>query len=215
MLYQNIKFLRFFMLLALGGMLFFTSCEEDDETNENGDDNTNGEVWEPYQVKANTSYSYDFERKENEQVVSTGSVQIDIGDPEVEVTGTVNDDNFNFTNNASTNVEENFAAAVLQTPIGGIVYQPHWSSAFMNQEIEVGASWSFSYDDNSVSFEVTGTDSYAGIEGFIIETIVEEESEGTIIWETCVSPDVPLALMTNVNYGDGMEDTFELTNYSE
>ncbi|WP_016775578.1 hypothetical protein [Anaerophaga thermohalophila] len=102
------------------------------------------------------------------------------------------------------------------TPLAGFLYQPLWMGAFTNQEIKTGASWSYEADGNTLSFVVTGTDEYAGYEGYVIEaTFQGDDFEGTAEWETCINFDLPLPLMTDVTTGEGETFYIELTGYTE
>ncbi len=197
------------------GALFFTACDEDENDDMNDPDNSQGEVWEPYQLEPNTAYEYDFSITDGSGApTSSGSVRIDIGDPEVEVSGDVDNQNFSFMQNSSDNVNDNFIAAVSQSPIGMTLYQPFWFGAFAGQSLEVGNSWSYTIEGSSIEFNVTGTQTIAGWEGFIVETdYYDAESEESISWTTCVNQEVPLPLMANIKYNENEEYYIELTNY--
>lgn len=74
------------------------------------------------------------------------------------------------------------------------------------RSLQVGQSWSYSSQQGSVSFEVTGTDSYAGVECFVSKASVN----GTVIHEACVSPDRGLAPYAAYYDGNG-NLTFQMT----
>ncbi|PWD97783.1 hypothetical protein [Marinilabilia rubra] len=201
------------LLIASTAMIStLASCED-----ENSDDTETDEfeTWEPYQLKANTSYEYNFEIRDNEVVTSSGDVMIEIGEPDVEITGTMDGTPFNYTNNNFDDINQNFISAVSQSPIGIVIYQPVWMGAFTNQNLEVGSSWSYSYENNSFLFEITGTDTYGGYEGYVMQTTFTNAEDETVIWNSCVKPEIPLPLMSHVEYPEGEEYFMELTNYQE
>ena len=203
-------------LLLLGwaviAFVSFTGCED----SENGENDENGEsqIWEPYELKAGTSYDYDFEFLENDEITSAGSVNIEAGDPEVTITTTIDGEEITQVYNTSDDLDDNFITGISQTPLAGFLYQPIWLGAFTGQDIETGATWSYSSNEGSVQFEVTGKDTYAGIEGHVIEAVFTD-GNSTTTWETCISYDLPLPLMTWVTDDNNNEYIIELTSYSE
>jgi len=210
--HQNPKYSLLLIAVAIFALVMFSSCEDE----ENGDpENAETEVWEPFEFTPNTSFEYDYEYNDvSQEETSSGTLLIEIGDPEVTISGTIDGEDFSVTENTSSELEDNFFAAVGKTPIAGVLYQPYWSGAFSEQELEVGASWSFSYGGTSMSYEVTGTDSYAGYEGYTIEAIYQADGE-TITITTCVNPELPVALMVNFEEGGGDTYRVELTNYTD
>lgn len=209
---KNQSFSLILLALSFIFAVSFSACEDENDTNDNDDDFTE---WEPYDLKANTAYDYDFEFTEGDEETSGGSVSIAIGDPDVEVSWNVGDQTYENTYDSEDNIEDNFIGAISQTPLAGFLYQPLWFGAFSGQEIKTGASWSYSAQDSSIEFEVTGTDTYAGEEGYVVMAVFEDESGATATWETCVSSDVPLPLMTSVTDEDDDHYFIELTNYEE
>ncbi len=209
---QHLKHSVPFIAMAIMALVMFSSCEDEDN---GGSQNDETEVWEPFEFTPNTSFEYDYEYVDvSQEETTTGSLLIEVGDPEVTVSGTIDGEDFNVTENTSSNLEDNFIAAITKTPIAIVLYQPYWAGAFSQQELEVGASWSYSYGGASMSFEVTGTDTYAGYEGFTIETVYQAEGE-TITVNTCVHPDLPVALMVNMEEAGGDTYRVELTSYEE
>lgn len=212
MKYSNNKFSVLLIIWALFAFISLPACEDDeDETN----DKENPETWEPYDLKAGTSYDYEFEFQENDEVASEGTVNIEVGNPEVTITTTIDGNEMEQMYDSSDEISENFIAGISQTPLAGLLYQPVWTSAFTGQDLETGASWSFSSNDGSIYFEVTGKDNFAGIEGYVIEAEFTDNSETTATWETCISHDLPLPLMTWVSDESGDIYLLELTSYSD
>lgn len=212
MKYQNLKYPLTFIVLAIFALVMFSSCEEEDN---NDPENDETEVWEPYAFTPNTSFEYDYEYNDvSQEETSTGTFLIELGDPEVTISGTLDGEDFSVSENTSSDLSENFISAVSKTPLAMVLYQSYWTGAFSGQELEVGASWSFSYAGASMSYEVTGTDSYAGYEGYTIETNYQSDGEEVTI-NSCIHPDLPVALMVNMEEGGGDTYRVEMTNYED
>jgi len=81
---------------------------------------------------------------------------------------------------------------------------------YQGQTLQAGQSWSYSTEEGTASFEVTGSDSYAGVECSVTEASVN----GTVVHEACVSPDRGLAPYA-AYYDESGTLTFEmeLTSY--
>lgn len=202
------------MAMAVFVMIFLPSC--DDENAEDAITEEEMENWEPYDLKANTSYDYDFEITEEGNESSSGSAHIKVGDPEVEISGTFNGEEFSNSHNMSEEISENFISAISMTPLAGFMYQPMWMGAFAGQEVRVGASWTYSYGGSSINFNVTGKETYAGHEGFVIITTMQDSNtEESVEWISCITSELPLPLMTQVTHSDGEKYYMELTNYEE
>ncbi len=212
---QKIIYQIFGVVMGVFVMTTLPSCDDDDET----DDATTEEEmsnWEPYDLKSNTAYDYNFEKTSEENVSSPGTAHIKVGDPEVEISGNFDGKPFSHSYKETKDISENFITAVSMTPMADFMYQPMWTDAFANQEIRVGTSWTHSYGGNSVSFNVTGKDTYAGFEGFVMETTIQEAESGeTVEWISCITSELPIPLMTKVIYNDGEEYYMEITDYEE
>jgi hypothetical protein len=204
------------LLFILSGALLMVSCEDDKTDDSSDPDNLDGEVWEPYQLKANTAFDYDFTMTAADNENTSGTARIEIGDPEVEVSGTVNGQDFNYVSNSSEDINENFMAAVSQSPIGMTLYQPIWFNAFAGQSIQVGSSWSYNFQGSSITFEVTETRTIAGIEGYVVETVfLDAESGESINWYTCINQEIALPLLVSVDYDEEESYDIELTGYED
>lgn len=212
MYYQNLKYSGMFIVLAFFAFTLLTSCEEEENGESNKDET---EVWEPYEFDTNTSFEYDYEYLDASQDdTSSGTLLVEIGDPEVEISGTIDGQEFSMTESTSSDVDDNFTSAISKTPIAPVLHQPYWTGAFSEQELEVGAYWDFSYGDASITFEVTGTDEYAGYEGYVIEANFEDAETATYM-ETCVKPELPIALMINIEEEGGNKYIVELTSFED
>ncbi|MCF8231728.1 MAG: hypothetical protein K9J27_06005 [Bacteroidales bacterium] len=212
---RSFKYLSFFIVVTVFGFAALTSCEEDD-SNDSPNDNGNGteKTWEPYKFDPNVFFAYDFYTQENGEEQSSGTVEIQIQDPAVEVDVTIDGENYNFVSNSYDAISDNFRDAVSNTPVA-IIYQPYWESAFADEVIEEGSSWSYTFDEGSISFEVTGTDTYAGIEGYVVEYDFQNDSGENVMWEICANLEMSLPLMSHWEDSEGEVYHIELTDYQE
>ncbi|MDA3816912.1 MAG: hypothetical protein PF486_06005 [Prolixibacteraceae bacterium] len=209
--YSIFTYRNVLMLITLFSLSFFVACNDDEEPEKK--DNGEEKVWEPYQVKANTSFQYKYEKKENDELVSEGTFNINVGDPEVKISGTIDGNPLNLEESGSDDVTENFKDAIAATP-ALLLYNPIWEEGFMDQELEVGYSWSYPFGGLYYEFEVTGTDSYAGYEGYLIEIIYDDGSGNTERRYACINENLPLSLMTR--FIDNPEEYYlELISYEE
>lgn len=102
---------------------------------------------------------------------------------------------------------------LLSSPAGALLAPLSTMTGFYGgQPLQVGQSWSYSSEEGSTSFEVTGTDSYAGVDCFVSEARLN----GTVVHEACASPDRGLAPYA-AYYDESGTLTFEMTlvNYEE
>jgi len=211
MIYSNFKRpTSIILIMAIFALSFFLACEDDD-TSDNDEETT--ETWEPYQVKSNTAFEYDYEKYENDTLSASGDFRIEVGDPKVTITGTIDDHDYEVIQDDSDDPVENFENALRSYPFTGALYHDVWPSDFDPEEVEVGDSWSYGYGGESLSFNVTGKDTYAGYEGYVVKMEYKDESF-TQSWEACVNKNVPLALMSRI-IDNEIRWYFELTYYEE
>lgn len=208
--YRNV-----FMLITIFSLSLLFACGDDEEEPEKID-NGEEEVWKPYQVKANTSFQYNYEKKEGGELVSQGTININVGDPEVKITGTIDGNPLNLEESGSDDVTENFKDAIEATP-AQLLYNPTWEEAFMDQELEVGSSWSYPFGGLYYEFKVTETKNYAGYEGYVVEMTYENESGNIDRWEACINKNLPLSLMTRFIDDKNVPEEYylELISYEE
>ncbi len=204
------------LLLIIGfGSMMMVSCDDDDTNDSEDPDNIEEQTWEPYQLKANTAYDYDFSMTDEDNSYS-GTARIEIGDPEVEVTGNLNGQDFNHISDSSDDINQNFISAVSQSPLGMTFYQPLMLNAFNDRTFEVGNAWSYSYEGSSISFDITETITIAGIDGYVVETEFTDAESGEILfWSMVVNQEIPLPLQFNADYGENETYYMELTAYEE
>lgn len=214
---------KFLTLLGLFGMAILvsvtlTSCDDDDDSSpddNNGD--PSDEIWEPYKFKANTYFAYSFNMEQEGESQMQGTAEITIDDPAVTIVYEVNgEEEVESSANDSDDIADNYQNAVSQTPLAGILYQAQWISVFSNNNLETGNTWSLDDDEGTLYFEVTGTETYSGIEGKVIEMDLIEDDETTLSWIAVINTEIPLPLMSQIE--DFEEDIFydlELTDYQD
>jgi hypothetical protein len=96
---------------------------------------------------------------------------------------------------------------MLSSRVGGMLAPLTTMRGFYGgRSLQVGRSWSYSTEQGTASFEVTGTDSYAGVDCFVSEA----SANGTVVHEACVSPDRGLAPYV-AYYDESGELTYEMT----
>ena len=210
----NFKFLHYFVAFMMVFFLPLTSCNDDDDDNAdpgNGNgDNGGTEKWEPYDFQNHTSATmvYDFEIVEDGETSLSGTSTIEINDPSVTFTVVFDNGQENvITADSHDNIEDNFNEAVNNSPFGAVLSGGFWPAIFEDQELSVGASWSWSYQDNSVDLEITGKEEYAGQEGYVAEYTIEYQDGRVATYTICVNPDIPLPLMIEIVEG---EDSYHL-----
>jgi len=136
---------------------------------------------------------WDVQKVDGDQV--TVHVKYDLGDTSYE--STVSGD------------EQTVQGQLMMTPAGGFLLATMFSPSmayYQDHKLAVGNSWSFSSDAGSLSFAVTGKDTYGGIECYASEMRVN----GTVVNEGCFSPDHGLAPYV-AYYDDQGDPQFTLT----
>ena len=218
---SNKKVLHYFTAFLIVLFLPLASCDDDNDTepgNGNGDDNgDNGgvEKWEPYDFENHTSTAmeYEFELQEDGETVLAGTSTIEIEAPAVTLTIVMNGEESVFSSDSYDNVEDNFNEVVNEPPfIGSVLFGNSWPAIFEDQELYVGASWSMNFGGDSVDLEITGTETYAGVEGYVAEYTLEYEDGEIVTYTICVDPDIPLPLMVELEE-EGAYYHLTMTNY--
>lgn len=97
-------------------------------------------------------------------------------------------------------------------PAGAILLVTMFTPAtwYADQRLEVGSGWSYQTQDGSASFDVTGVETYAGVDCYRSEMRVD----GEMLYEGCFSPDLGLAPYTAYYNDDGsLAMEMELVSY--
>jgi len=211
---------RLFIAALTGFILLVitTSCEKSDDSNNDNpdDDNTTEEnYWEPYKFSANTLYEYDYTFSEEGEMVYEGDVTIEVQDPQVTISGTMNGQEYEAVVNESDDIRDNFIAAVSSTPASAVLYQSYFVSGFPEDGLETGQTWEYNVSGVNMYYEVTGEASYAGYEGHVVEMEWTDGSE-SLLYTTCINSDMAMPLMSYIyDEADQIEYRLELTNYQE
>ncbi len=214
------KYFQFFIAVLTGFLFltFTTSCEKSEDSNNDkpDDDNTTQEnFWEPYKFSANTLYEYDYTFSEEGEMIYGGDVTIEVQDPQVTISGTMNGQQYESVVNNSDDIRDNFITAVSSTPASAVLYQSFFVSGFPDDGLETGQTWEYSVSGVNMYYEVTGKDSYAGYEGHVVEMEWTDGSE-ILLYTTCINSDMAMPLMTHIyDEDDQIEYHLELTNYQE
>ncbi len=72
-----------------------------------------------------------------------------------------------------------------------------WAEWFADRELAVGAKWSVETGGQTISFSVTGTETYAGITGYVCEWTIPGP-EGEESFKACIHPGFPLVLYARI-----------------
>ncbi len=118
-----------------------------------------------------------------------------------------------FTVGATTLVSD-LPTKVSGDPMAGLTFLPlfttPWQAYFGQAEWAVGKTWSYSGTGATITFSVTGTETYAGVEGYVGNWAATANGQ-TVTNDFCVSPDFPLALHCKIVGPDGSKLEYTLT----
>ena len=96
----------------------------------------------------------------------------------------------------------NLEAALLGTPVWMFLVQTTYAPElhqYADESLEVGASWTFTTADGELRYEITGTDTHAGIDCYVSEVTLDDH----LYRETCIAPAHGLALHSAMYDDDG------------
>lgn len=216
---RHLKISYFSVFTALAFFTLLPSCDKDDDANNDGNGNDNGgsgeeKVWVPYDFEDHNTaiFSFTYEGIEDGEVESEGYVDIEINDPAVTISGEFDGEQITFTSDGHDQISQNFMQVMSGTPFYAAFYTSFWPAVFGGENIAVGASWTYSNDDINVSTDITGEDTYGGIEGYVVEIAVEENNNETAYYDLCINTDMPVPIMTQFEQGN-MRYRVELTDY--
>lgn len=91
--------------------------------------------------------------------------------------------------------KETIQGQLMMSPAGPFMMLGIFSPMFgyyEGQQLSVGKQWSFNSGRGSMSFEITGTDSYAGVDCYASELRINE----SVMHEACFAPNLGLAAYT-------------------
>lgn len=130
-------------------------------------------------------YTYDIATAEEGEGQLVVDVQQVSGDQAtVKVNYELGEQSFETTTSGS---KDQIRRQLFTTPAGAFLIATVMPTAgyYADRELKVGDGWSYSGEDGSASFEVTGTETYGGVECYASEM----RHNDTVIHEACVSPD--------------------------
>ena len=132
---------------------------------------------------------------------ATITIDYDHGDTQYRSTHTVDHDA----------TEQELATTPVWILLAQTMYTPELEQ-YGQESLEVGAGWSVPTPEGEFRYEITGTNTHAGLECYVSEVRLG----GDLMRETCIAPDHGMALHTAV-YGDDEEVAYSqtLTEYHE
>ena len=132
---------------------------------------------------------------------ATITVDYDHGDAQYRSTHTVDQDG----------AEQELATTPVWALLIHTMYAPELQQ-YSQESLEVGAGWSAPTGEGMLEYEITGTNTHAGLECYVSEVRLG----GDLMRETCIAPDHGMALHTAVYDGDGeVAYSQTLTEYHE
>lgn len=136
-----------------------------------------------------------------DEETATVTIDYDHGDQQYRSTHTVEHDA----------VEQELALTPVWILLIQTMYAPELDQ-YSSESLEVGAGWSVPTPEGEFRYEITGTETHAGLECYVSEVRLG----GDLHRETCIAPDHGMALHTAVYDGDGeVAYSQTLTEYSE
>ncbi|WP_435358986.1 hypothetical protein [Haloarchaeobius sp. DFWS5] len=168
--------------------------------------------WEPFDFDEPAKYTYDVYTEGDGEGTLVLDVQEVSGDTITvktvyEMAGERYESTF-------TGTKENVQGQMMMNPAGIILMttmiQP--GAWYAGQDLEVGTQWSYSTQEGSASFEVTGTETVAGVECYHSEMTVNS----SVMYEGCFAPQLGLAPYTAYYEEDGtLSMELELVSYEK
>lgn len=163
--------------------------------------------WEWFGFDEPATYTYDlYIEDEGEGTLVWDVTDVSADSVTVSITYELGETSFEST---MTGDRETIRSQAMMTPAGPILMLTMFSPTFAyyeGQELAVGNQWSYAGPDGSLSFDVTGTDTVAGVDCYTTEMTLN----GTVVHEACLSPELGAAPHAAYYEEDGTL-TFELT----
>ena len=159
-------------------------------------------TWQPYQFTGTEKFGYDISYTQGGEL-QEGQLTLDFaqedGQTWLSIDGAVGDMSCSGRSpmdNAQAAQQALMMQCFTMAPILAAVYTPVWAM-FMGRSWELGSQWSMGSGDQSMSFEVTETCAYAGVDG-LLAVIVAQGNR----MESCVATDVALPLAMSMEQDD-------------
>ncbi len=184
-------------------------AETSTQTAESG---TPGEVtWNFFEFERPGTYEYELRQANGETATMELNISSVSGD-EVTV-GTVFRTGEQTFRQEITGTQEQVRAQLMQSPVGGMValglFNPALMGIQMAGQFQEGASWEYTADGQTLRYEVTSQDTYAGVGCYLIEVSVDGQTQG----EFCVSPDHGLSPYVAIYDEGSIQVELELVDY--
>lgn len=199
-----------------------TEQEQEQEQEVNESDQDDFREWVPFDVKAGQYFKYKTkvtqpDGKEKEGWFTLKVSEEDVDQVTIEAEGESGEDNFSFTvTDSKDNVFGNIMTSMLMNPasqhVFSTIYSPFiggaWMMGISQGNVKIGNKWSYSADGHSFTNEVVEKREYAGVEGYYMRSMVDDELESQV----CMAPDFPLALMSYIKMDNIIYES-ELVEY--
>ncbi len=170
--------------------------------------------WRPFQFRENEEFRYDIRHTEDGEV-ATGFFSLSVrpsGDGlKIDVQGKLDDMECSGSMSAErgqVGPQHMWTGCMTMAPVMMAVFMP-LSGWFMGRSFNAGDKWEMRQGDESFSFNVTGTCSYAGRDGRQAVMKVNDD----VRLQACVDPDMALPLAVTFNDEDGDGVRMELVTY--
>ncbi len=185
-----------------------------DETEEGTEDDTSeASTWDPYNFDKEVHYKYSFSLEDdsgilNWDVTSVSGDQVTI-ETEVNIEGGTT-----YTNSFSGD-KDSVRDKLMTSPSGSFIATSLYSpmvTKFAEGELTEGNIWEVTTPQQTVKIEITGKETYSGIEGYVGQVKID----GVVVFESTIAKD--LGFPTHVaGYNKDGEKEFEfvLEEYSE
>ena len=189
---------------ATGGGDSGEADERDGGTDDDGDaSGDEGAYWAPFEFDRPATYTYDIYVADEGEGTLVWDVQEVTGEEvTVRVEYELGGESFEST---TTGDRETVRSQLLMTPAGPFVLTTLLAPTmafYEGEELAVGNRWAYASDEGSLSFEVTGTDTVAGVDCYTTEMRQNE----TVVHESCIAPDLGLAPRVAYYDEDGSEE---------
>jgi hypothetical protein len=183
----------------------------DDEPDEGSVDDA-ADRWNALEFESPATYTYDVFLEDEGSGTLVWDVQQVSGDRvTVRIDYQVGDVSYQST---VTGTPETVRQQTMMTPAGVLLMLTMYTPMtwYADQDLTVGNEWSIATDDGTMRFEVTGTDTYAGVQCYATEVTID----GTTQHESCISPDLGLAPYSAWYDENGaLQVKIELVNFEE
>lgn len=204
---------------ATDGMDNPTSTDTDGEESPTATDGMDGgtatttpsDAWTLFQFEHPARYEYEL-RQSGEEPATIVLDVTDVSDEQVTVRTSYRSGDTTFNQTFSGTAEE-VRSQLAQSPSGAVLisglFNPALGGVEASGRFQVGATWEHTAEGQTLRYEVTGQDSYAGVDCYTMEVSTDDVTQG----EFCVSPEHGLSAYVGI-YEDGtLQFEMELVEY--